>query len=479
MTKQTLFQAQKQIQTQVLAPQLRQSLKILQAPTLELRHTLLEELATNPVLEELDSSELNFEEAADDLGNHQDELLKISAIQERLEADDESWVAHLAEEARLNPFTSEQNERREHLFNNIPSHTSLENHILTEAKLMGADLEAIFILETLIGSLNDSGFLSISLEELSNICQKPLNAVKKALNLLKNIEPIGLGAPNLQTALLWQLETHAPEETLAIRILKDHYDLLLKRKIPELVKILKTTSQNIHDALTVIASLNPAPGRDFHDDHNHTIAPDIIIEKINNIWTVELKYEGVPKLRLSPLYTALVKKNTLPAHEKNYLKDKIKAGEILIQALQERQSTLKRIGEILLVEQSDFFEKGPRYLKPMTMQIMATYLHLHETTISRAVANKYIQTPYGIFELKHFFSFGYEQSTGDSISSKTVQDRIAQLIAQENPNKPLSDQAIANQLSEGPDALKIARRTVTKYREALNILPTHLRRLHP
>ncbi len=483
MPNQGLFQTQKQVQTQVLAPQLRQSLKILQVPSLELRNTILEELQTNPVLEELPSQDLSIEG-----GIHSDNKLgeeggsTSSSLEEKIlehrRGEDEDWIAHLAETARLNPYNSEAAERRQHFFDSIESESSLQTQLMQQARLSGASIEEFNVLEYVIGSLDDNGLLPLSLEELATTLGKPLSTLQATLEILKTLEPSGLGAPDLRHCLLWQLEAKGQQNSLAAAILNKHYALLLRRRVPELAKVLKTSVEHIHSALEDISKLDPAPGRRYSEDQNRVVVPDLSIEKNGDAWLLSLRNEYIPRLRLNPTYRALMENDRLSSQEKTYIHDKMRAGESLIHSIAQRQETIKKIAEKILEFQKAFFERGVSQLKPLTMQQIADTLDLHETTISRAVANKYIQTPHGVFELKYFFTSGYQNHEGEAISAKSVKDKIAKLIAQENASKPLSDQAIADFLNEGEGSLKIARRTVAKYREALGILPTHLRKQH-
>ena len=482
MANQGLFQVQKQVQTQVLAPGLRQSLKILQVPTLELRNTILEELETNPVLEELPSSDVSLEtgpnEDTPSDGDDSPTAALEAATLERMQADNEAWADHLAEEARLNPYTAESAERRQHFFDSIEGETSIEAHLMDQARMSGATAEELQVLEYIIGSLDDTGLLTLPIEEIASLAKQSLKTTKAALNLLKTLEPVGLGAPDLKTCLIWQLQAKGDENPLAADILENHYDLLLRRRIPELAKSFKTTIEAIQEAIETIASLDPSPGRKFKEDRNRVVVPDVCIERNGDSWILSLQNEYIPRLRLSPTYRALMEGGTLLPQEQSYIRDKIKAGEVLIHSIAQRQETIRRISETILEFQKSFFEKGITQLKPLTMQQIADTLNLHETTISRAVANKYVQTPHGVFELKYFFTPGYQSDEGESVSAKSVQDKIAKLIAAEDPAKPLSDQVIADRLGQGEGSLKVARRTVAKYREALGILPTHLRKHH-
>ena len=261
---------------------------------------------------------------------------------------------------------------------------------------------------------------------------------------------------------------------MAATIVRDHFKLLIRRRVPELSRKLSLSTDAIHKAIETIAELDPAPGRRFAEDQNRTVAPDARIEKIGGEWTITLNDEFIPRLRINRTYKDLMAKGKLDSKEKEYLKNQIRSGKFLISSIEQRQRTIERIARSILDFQGEFFEQGSGALKPLTMATVAQEIGVHETTVSRAIAQKYIETPHGLFEFKYFFTPGYEATDGKLVSNTSVKEIIADLISQENPTKPLSDREIVDVLKERE--IKIARRTVAKYREELGILPTNLRR---
>lgn len=460
----SLSQTQTQSQVQTLAPQLRQSLKILQAPLLELRHALVEELQTNPVLEELAPS-------------HDSALLEVESEYEGDENFDEPfWLReHGGRTEQSSNLSSEEKSERQHFLDSIIQPNSYEEKILEEARLAGGDASLCKAIEYILGSLDERGYLTVSVPDLAGMSGIEEADFLAAINFLKTIEPYGLGAPDLRTCLLWQVEALYPEEDLVKAILEDHYDLLLRNRFAELAKLLKVSTEEIQDAIAVIGTLNPHPGNCLIQETTCTVTADVTIEKTGDKWVISLPNDYLPKIRINPRYEALIQEGKLSDQDRLYIKDKMREGAVLIHALSQRQNTLLRMAEILLDTQKDFFEKGVAHLRPMTMQQMATQIGVHETTVSRAVAHKYLQCPVGLFELKYFFSGGYASSSGP-VSFKSIQDKILKLISHEDPHRPLSDQAIVALLMAEDSSLTIARRTVAKYREQLKILPTHLRR---
>ena len=471
---QGLQQEQKQSQTLVLAPQLRQSLKILQAPTLDLRNEILGELETNPALEELPMEGTSLESA---LGNDEEATLPDSSEEmnfETLQQLDRDWREQLAREGSNQIYTSEDSKKRQHFFNSLVSGISLQEHLMGQAKLSDLDEEQIEAMGFLIGSLDDRGYLTASLLELSLLSRKPLGKLKEAHRVLKTLDPPGIGAEDLQDCLLIQLKQRDRENSLAARVVKHHFNLLPRRRIPEIAKRTGNGLGEVEDAIEEIATLDPSPGRKFSDDTNHVVTPDVTVEKDNGYWTVSLNDEYIPRLRISNVCKEIIARGNLSKEEKEYIREKIRSGKFIINSIEQRQQTIEKITRCILTFQKDFFEDGLGKLRPLTMIQVAEEVGVHETTVSRAIAGKYIKTTHGLFPLKYFFTPGYSSGDGESLSNTTIKEMVAQIIDAEDPAKPFSDQVVVNKL-KGKD-IEIARRTVAKYREELGIPPTYLRR---
>jgi RNA polymerase sigma-54 factor len=486
MPSQGFQQVQKQTQSLVLAPQLRQSLKILQVSALELRDVVLEELQTNPTLEELpmDGTSIDAENAAqnaqeapkpNEIPEHEKELQLGSQDYEVFNQMHEDYRESLAEDNGNYTFSSEDDEKRKHFFDSITSETSLQEELSRQAELTDAKPGVLKALEYIVGSLDDNGFLSSPLPELALSANMPLADMQEASRLLKTLDPPGIGAANLRECLLIQLEASGRKSSVACQIIRDYYELLLRRRIPELARRVGVTPDAVTEALEEISELDPAPGRKFSADSNRVVVPDVRVYKDEmGEWVIVLNSDYIPHLRISPEYKDLLAKGTLAKKDKDYIQDKFRSGKFIISSIEQRQQTIERITREILKFQHDFFEEGPSKLKPLTMSQVADVVGVHETTVSRAIANKYIDTPYGVFDMKYFFTPGYTGEGGESVSNTSVKERIGKIIEAENPAKPLSDQQIVVILSE--NSIKIARRTVAKYREELGILPTNLRR---
>ncbi len=471
---QGLQQDQKQSQALILAPQLRQSLKILQAPTLDLRNEILGELETNPALEELPMEGASLESA---LGNDEEATPPDSPGEmnfETLQRLDRDWREQFAREGSNQVYTSEDSKKRQHFFNSLVSGVSLQEHLMGQAKLSDLEEDQMEAMGFLIGSLDDRGYLTSSLLELSLLARIPLGQLEEAHRVLKTLDPPGIGAEDLRDCLLIQLEQRGRKNSLAAKIVQDHFNLLPRRRIPEIAKRTGSSLREVEEAIEGIATLDPSPGRKFSEDTNHVVTPDVTVEKDNGYWTVSLNNEYIPRLRISNVCKEIIARGNLSKEEKEYIQEKIRSGKFIINSIEQRQQTIEKITRCILTFQKDFFEDGLGKLRPLTMIEVAEAVGVHETTVSRAIAGKYIKTPHGLFPLKYFFTPGYSSGDGESLSNTTIKEMVARIIDGEDPAKPFSDQVVVNKLKE--KEIGIARRTVAKYREELGIPPTYLRR---
>jgi len=486
MPSQGFQQVQKQTQSMVLAPQLRQSLKILQVSALELRDVILEELQSNPALEELPMDGISIEAGEHSAAQPDSGPTDVAPDKERemeFGKDDfqifnemhEDYRAAMADENGSFSYTRDDEERRKHFFDSITSESSLQEELMQQAELSDAPAGVLKALEYIIGSLDDNGFLSSTLADLSLLSGLPLSDMQEAHRLLKGLEPPGIGAANLRECLIIQLESTGRKGTIAYQVIKDFYELLLRRRIPEMARRMGVTSEGIADALKEIAGLDPAPGRRFGEDSNRVVVPDVSVYKDEmGEWAITLNNDYIPRLRISPEYKEMLAKGTLSRKDRDYIQDKFRSGKFIISSIEQRQQTIERITKEIIRFQTEFFEEGSSKLKPLTMSQVADVVGVHETTVSRAIANKYMRTQHGLFDFKYFFTPGYKGEDGETMSNTSVKEKIAKIIEAENTAKPLSDQQIVGFLAES--GIKIARRTVAKYREELGILPTNLRR---
>lgn len=486
---------QRQSQSLVLAPQLRQSLKILQVAALDLRSVIQEELENNPTLEDLSndtdsldapaeaesSSSADADDGADaspppadDGPSDAPESLDFSKEFEVLSKLGDDWRDNLYDSGSSQPYTSEDAERRQHFFDSLVTETSLQEHLVRQADLLDLTPEVHSALHHLIGGLDERGFLTQSPSEAALQAGLPLDAAQEAAKLLKTFEPAGIGAADLAECLLLQLQAANKGDTLAARIVRDHFELLTRRRIPEIARRTGVHVDDIQDAIEDIGRLDPAPGRRFADDNNRVVVPDVAVEKDDDEWKIHLNNDYIPRLRISNTYKDMIARGALTKQERDYLRERMRSGKFIINSIEQRQQTIERITREILKVQRDFFEEGVHKLRPLTMTQIADAVGVHETTVSRAIANKYIRTPHGVFEMKFFFTPGYENATGESVSNKSVKEMIHELVDLEDKGRPLSDQELVAKLKE--KGINIARRTVAKYREELGLLPSNLRR---
>ncbi len=491
--------AQRLTQSLVLSPQMQQSLALLQAPTLELKALVEQELQQNPVLEEapMDAeqseksktedgeqpeasdpaeppADVTFDPAGEKSGGEPAD--DFMAEFERLAQLDQDWRDHFAATNIPMRQSAEDEEKRQFMFDSIVAATSLQEVLLEQVRESGLTEEQRPVAEMLIGNIDDYGYLKTNLDELAVATNIPADQILAVLQVVQTFDPPGVGARDLQECLLRQLERAGRQDTVEYRIIKDHMDALGKRRIPELARALELEIDDVQEAIARIARLEPRPGRAFLSDNNQYILPEVFVQKVGTEFLVTTNNEQIPHLRISNTYKDLMAQSGNSAEVMNYIREKIRAGKFLIKSLHQRQQTILNIGIEIVKRQRDFMEKGVAHLRPLTMVQVAEVVGVHETTVSRAVSGKYIQTPQGIFEMKYFFTAGIQTASGEGMSNTSVKDMIAEMFRKEDATKPLSDQEIVKMLQE--KGIVIARRTVAKYRSELNILPSNLRKVY-
>lgn len=345
---------------------------------------------------------------------------------------------------------------------------------MRQAEMTDLDEPAMTAMQHLIGSLDDRGFLTETPADVALQTELPLETVQIALQTLKTFEPAGIGAKDLGECLLLQLKAKGRSDSLAARIVRDHFVLLTRRRIPDIARKLGSAMEDVQVAIEEIGTLDPAPGRRFADDNNRVVVPDVTVEEDHGEWKITLNNDYIPRLRISNTYKEMIAKGSLSKDERDYVRERMRSGKFLINSIEQRQQTIERITREIIRAQEDFFKEGVSKLKPLTMTQIADVVGVHETTVSRAIANKFIKTPHGVFDFKFFFTSGYQADSGDAVSNTSVKEMIGELINLEDKSRPLSDQEIVAKLQE--KGITLARRTVAKYREELGLLPSNLRR---
>jgi len=473
-----LQQVQRLSLQQILAPQLQQSLHLLQVPTLELNALVHEELQQNPLLEEVSKDEPRVElEGGDEGGDVTPAEAQTDAQFERefevLSKLDDEWREYFAQTSSFRGRSAEQDERRQHFFDSIVEQESLQQHLLDQIKFVDLTPEDRKAAELVIGNINDDGYLLTPIEELAISSGLPPDQLQKAVEAVQTLHPVGVGARSLKECLLIQLDRLGKSESIEAVVVNQHLDDLGNKRFHEIARSLDLTLEQVQEISNFISTLEPKPGRMFSAEQQQYVAADVVVQKMNGEYAVLLNDEQIPHLRISSTYKELMAQGEKVAEAKDYIRDKIRAGKFLIKSIHQRQQTIGNIARVIVERQRDFLDNGVSHLKPLTMAQVAEVVGVHETTVSRAVANKYMQTPQGLFEMKYFFTPGFE-TTGGALSNTSVKEQIAQLISRENTSQPLSDQEIVAVLKE--QGIPIARRTVAKYRNELNILPSNLRK---
>lgn len=440
-------------QQQVLSPQMRQSLEILQAAAPELEQMVRLELETNPALE-------LEQPGVEDAGTDMDELRWLN----------EEWS--LAGDGGSSG--EDEDERRKGFLEGVSPPETLAQHLERQMGRMALDPEQRRIATLLAGNLDEDGYLAASPDEVAAEAAVRTDDVLKVLKMLQSLEPAGVGARDLSECLLLQLARRNEGDGTAARLAADHLDLLGGRKFAEIAAALGVSEGEAREAGALIARLNPKPGRAFAGEVARVLVPDVLIERDGDDFAVSPAADSVPRLRISRACRDLLGRGDSPPEVRDYLREKIRGGKFFIKSIQQRQQTVLAIAREIASRQRAFFDRGVSGLVPMTMAQVAEALGVHETTVGRAIAGKNVSTPRGVFEMKSFFTHGYRGDEGGAVSNASVKDAIATLIRSEDAGRPLSDQQIVERLRG--EGLSVARRTVAKYREALGILPSHLRK---
>ncbi len=463
-----LSQSQHLSQNQVLAPQLQQSLQILQVPMLELRNLIQQEIETNPTIE-LEQTEPTIEDKQAEHDEFQEEFDRLAKL-------DEEWRDYMAQSSSYSGRSAEDEERRQFFFDSLVKEETLQQHLLEQIEISDLEEGDRKIAELIIGNVDDAGFLQSAPEDIAKNTGMEMADIERVLAVVQTFHPVGVASRDLRECLLNQLKRIGKEQSLEYRIVDRFIDDLGKRRFPEIARRLGTTAEQVQRAANFIATMDPKPGQIFTADPNNYVLPDVTVEKVGDQWQISLNGDQIPHLRISNTYKDLMASERNGADVRDYIRDKIRSGKFLIKSIHQRQQTISNISHEIVGRQQEFLEHGPSALKPMTMVQIADIVGVHETTVSRAISGKYIRTPHGVFEMKYFFTPGYQTADGVSMSNTSVKGAIAELVKAENAKSPLSDKEIVEIL--GKRGIPIARRTVAKYRNELNILPSNMRKTY-
>ncbi|OLC14185.1 MAG: RNA polymerase sigma-54 factor [Candidatus Rokubacteria bacterium 13_1_40CM_69_27] len=472
----------RQSQRVVMTPLLQQAIQLLQLSTLELQEVVQKELLENPLLEEVPTEpETPDSPQAPDVPTPPTSPLapvEPSPVDKERTTDDLPFdlPAIMFDDDHEERSLVAQEERDELPFENmVRSESSLTDHLEEQLRFSTADPVIRRIGNEIIGNLDDDGYLRAEPSEIAQRCDVSVEEAERVLAMVQGFDPPGIAARSVQECLLIQLKSDPNPDPVSVEIVEQHFEDLSRRRYPDIARALKLPLDRVMESVEEIMGLEPKPGRRFGGNDSRYIVPDVVVHKMGGDYVVVLNEDGIPRLRVNSLYRSLLR--TAGDEARQYVEQKLRSAVWLIKSVDQRQRTLRKVTQSIVKFQREFLDKGLPYLRPLSLRDVGEDIGMHESTISRVTTNKYVETPQGLFELKFFFHSGIASDGGDMVSSVSVKKMIQDLLANEDPSKPLSDQEVA-QILKGR-GLVIARRTVAKYREELGILPSHQRRLAP
>jgi RNA polymerase sigma-54 factor len=473
----------RQSQRVVMTPLLQQAIQLLQLSTLELQEVVQKELLENPLLEEVAPETEAAPEASASTTPDAPATTPMEPAPVEAPPTNERQTDDLPFDLNAVMFDDHeerslvsQEEREELPFENIVrSFSSLADHLDEQLRFTTEDPLVRRIGNEIIGNLDEDGYLRADVAEIAQRCETTVEQVEKVLALVQAFDPAGVAARSIQECLLIQLKSDPNPDPVSVEIVEEHFDELSRRRYPDIARALKLSLDRIMESVEEIMALEPKPGRRFGGSDSRYIVPDVVVHKMGGEYVVVLNEDGIPRLRVNSLYRSLLR--TAGSEAREYVEQKLRSAVWLIKSVDQRQRTLRKVTQSIVKFQREFLDKGLPCLRPLSLRDVGEDIGMHESTISRVTTNKYVETPQGLFELKFFFHSGIASGDGEMVSSVSVKKMIQDLLANEDPAKPLSDQEVAAILKGR--GLTIARRTVAKYREELGILPSHQRRLAP
>jgi len=454
-------------------PDLIQSLKLLMEPILNLEQVIRQNLAENPLLEEVEEvpEETNEPEFREPERQKEEDAGKINKIDwQEFFGEDNEWAS-----GSYKDF-SENNEDKPEQLQSVEK--NLYGHLFDQLGFMRLSPEEMEIGAYIIGNIDDSGFLTCDVKAMADELQKSPELIQKVLDMIKAFDPAGVASRDLRECLLAQLQEQGLKDTLAWELVDRHLYVLDKKSPLQLAKMTNSMPERVNSALEVIKGLSPRPAQGRFTKAAAAVMPDLIVEKSDDGYFVYHNDRNLPRLRINQSYKSLIKRgNKTPETTKNYVREKLEQARWLINAINQRRSTMINVMEAIVEEQMDFFDHGEDSLKPLTMEQIADKVGMNVATISRVANGKYVQTPQGVYEIKFFFNTGVSTDDGEDLSKRVVKNKIEAIIGKESAASPLSDQEIAELLKK--DGVNLARRTVTKYREEMGIKSARFRKQTP
>jgi RNA polymerase sigma-54 factor len=467
-------QQMKLTQQLVMTPQLQQAIKLLQLSRLELQDVVRQELEENPILEESLEMEDTKEPEQLELQEKEEAVLQETAEFKEVDAGEETlkemdWDSYLdGYNYSAGEQYREEDDDRPSYENLLTKKGTLSDHLMWQLNMTRVTEQEHAIGSEIIGNIDDDGYIRSSLDDIAQIFQVDVPVVESVLKRIQEFDPMGVAARDLRECLLIQVQQLGMGGGVVEALIRDHLKDLEARRYKQIARALSVEIQDILVATRIIAELDPKPGSMFSQDDVQYISADIFVYKLGDEYVVVLNDEGVPNLRINPLYAAEGKAaRPGDAKAEEYINEKMRSALWLIKSIHQRQRTVYRVARSIVKFQRDFLDRGIEHLRPLVLRDVAEDIGMHESTISRVTTNKYMQTPQGLFELKYFFNSGISTNEGDFIASESVKSKIKDIVDAEDPKRPYSDQRIAELLSV--QNINIARRTVTKYREMLRI----------
>jgi RNA polymerase sigma-54 factor len=459
-------------------PRLYQAMDLLYMPLLDLQQHLKQELVANPFLELVEPTEDSVEDNAE--------------TETKEDENEVDW-----EDILLDGYETgghrEEYEEREYYEPTAVATRDLYDHLRDQIVLLPLDTRQVIIAEEIIGNIDDAGFLTCSLEDVleslngylqsdeaktAGFDEEPpftLEEVEAALKIIQYLDPAGIGARNLRECLLLQLIDLEMSDSLVYEIIDKHFEQLVNHRWAEISKELGVSPQEVQGSADEIAKLDPKPGLQYSGGEGNYIIADLVVEKVDTEYIVFHNDTALPRLRLSRSYREIARdKGKFKGENKEFISNKLNNANWMLQAIEQRRQTMLKVMNFITNRQRDFFEEGIEHLKPLTLREVAEVINMHESTVSRVTNQKYVQTPRGVFPLKFFFSSGLSTDSGEDVSARGIKARIEKLVGDEEPKKPLTDQAIVDILKR--EGINIARRTVAKYRDQLGILSARMRK---
>ena len=451
----------------ILTPSLQQAIKLLPMSTLELAEMLNQELTENPLLE--DEVENQKEEASNN-----EEKPADKDDDPFSEIDYESFFSDYLDDG-YRPRTPYEVPELPPIENTLATTSSLADHLDWQLRMSSAEALMLEIGKAIVGNVDDDGYLQASVEEICSMGNYKQGEVEKALELVQGFDPIGVAARDLRECLLIQLKHLDVQDTVVQTMVANHLDLLQSHRFNELAKALGVSMEEVLERCEIIRRLDPKPGSKHNPKKSHYVTPDVYVVKVDDNYEIILNEDRLPQLRISSVYRRMLENKSADNEAtRSYVKEKLRNALWLIKSVDQRQKTIYKVSQSIVRQQKEFLDNGLEHLRPLVLRDVAIDIGMHESTVSRVVSNKYIHTVQGVFEMKYFFHSGIASTYGEAVSSVTIKQRIRKIVEDENPKRPLSDSKIVGILER--EGLRLARRTIAKYREELRIPPSNQRK---